>query len=179
MFFATACGESDQDAEVNSASGLPVAHGDAVADLPSGAAHQDPLQWVFAYCMADQRAASSSPDSMESHAMAFRACRDFVFRLPVDQQRYHTCLQSHGVDADPRLPPIQTAAAASKTAVAACKTFRPTGVQPADSNVDVDAWLECLTKHDLVIDTSRKPNYDSARAAALACQSGAPIFHDG
>jgi hypothetical protein len=177
-FLIAACGESDQAAGGSrSASDVPVAHGDAVADLPSGTVYPDPLQWVFAYCMADQRAASSSPDSMDSYAMAFRACRDFMWRLPEDQQRYYTCLNSHGVDADPRMPPLVVPAAVSERADAACKSMRPSA-KYAPTTPDVTEWLDCLSRHNLVIDASRKPNYDTARAAALACQPLAPIFRD-
>ena len=178
-FMIAACAESDQATGGNrSASDVPIAHGDAVADLPSGTVYPDPLQWVFAYCMADQRAASISPDSMDSHAMAFRACRDFMWRLPEDQERYYTCLNSHGVDADPRMPPLVVPAAVSERADAACKSMRP-AFNPAPITPDLAAWIDCLSRHNLAIDATRKPNYDAARAAALACQSFAPIFRDG
>jgi hypothetical protein len=178
-FMIAACGESNPSLGGNrSASDVPIARGDAVADLPSATVYPDPLQWVFAYCMADQRAASSSPDSMDSHAMAFRACRDFMFRLPEDQQRYYTCLNSHGVDADPRMPPVEVPDAAIERADAACKSMRP-AFNPAPTTPDLAAWIDCLSRHNLAIDATGKPNYDAARGAALACQSFAPIFSDG
>jgi hypothetical protein len=115
---------------------------------------------------------------MDSQAMAFRACRDFMWRLPEDQQRYHTCLNSHGVDADPRMPRVEVPDAAIERADAACKSMRP-AFNSTPTTADLTARLDCLTRHNLVIDATRKPNYDTARAAALACQSFAPIFSDG